>query len=83
MNSLTKGMSVDSRGALLQRLFKICYLVAVAVAMFGWLSAFWWISVQVVRWLITQCKYSASPQPIIIQSAKFTSNAIPIARLPF
>jgi hypothetical protein len=42
-----------SKGALLQRLFKICYLTAVAVAMFGWVSAFWWITFHVVPWLLT------------------------------
>jgi hypothetical protein len=41
-----------SRGALLQRLFKICYLAAVAVAMFGWVSAFWWLTVRLAKWLM-------------------------------
>jgi hypothetical protein len=40
------------KGVLLQRLFQICYLAAVAVAMFGWLSAFWWISIRLAKWLM-------------------------------
>jgi hypothetical protein len=44
--------STVSRGTLLQRLFKICYLAAVAVAMFGWISAFGWLTVRIAHWLL-------------------------------
>jgi hypothetical protein len=55
MNSLTElapTASNFSRGALLQRLFKICYLTAVTVSMVGWLSAFGWLTVKVAKWLL-------------------------------
>jgi hypothetical protein len=45
-------VSSISRGKLLQRLFRVCYLTAIAVAMLGWLSAFGWISVRVAQWLL-------------------------------
>jgi hypothetical protein len=38
--------------ALLQRLFEFCYLAAVAVAMFGWVSAFWWLTVRLAKRLM-------------------------------
>jgi hypothetical protein len=55
LNDLSQVMragSTASRGTLLQRLFRIFYLIAVAVAMFGWLSAFGWLAVRVARWLM-------------------------------
>jgi hypothetical protein len=52
MNSLTKGMSADTRGALLQRLFKISFLAAVTVSMIGWASAIGWVIVRIVSWLL-------------------------------
>ena len=44
--------STVGRGAIWKRLFVIAYMTAVAFAMFGWVSAFWWIIVRVGRWLI-------------------------------
>jgi hypothetical protein len=44
--------STVGRGTILKRLFAIAYVTAVAVAMFGWVSAFWWITVRVTRWLL-------------------------------
>ena len=41
-----------TRGALLPRFFKICYLAAIAVAMVGWLSAFGWLAVRITLWLL-------------------------------
>jgi hypothetical protein len=35
-----------------QRLFRICYLTAITVAMVGWLSAFGWGAVTVAKWLL-------------------------------
>ena len=55
MNSLTEVIHVGSsvsRGTILKRLFIIGDLTAVAVAMFGWLSAFGWITVKVTKWLL-------------------------------
>jgi hypothetical protein len=40
------------RGTILKHVFVIAYLAAVAVAMFGWVSAFWWITVRVAKWLL-------------------------------
>ena len=40
------------RAAISNRLFVIAYVTAVAVAMFGWVTAFWWITVRLARWLI-------------------------------
>jgi hypothetical protein len=55
MNSLTEVMptgSTTSRGTKLKRLFMIGYLTAIAVAMIGWVSAFGWITVRVMQWLM-------------------------------
>jgi hypothetical protein len=55
MNNLSEVMPaqpVFSKGALLQRLFKFCYLTAVIVSMTGWLSAFGWLTVKLVKWLL-------------------------------
>jgi hypothetical protein len=55
LNNLSQVMcagSTVSRGTLLQRLFTVCYLAAVAVAMFGWLSAFGWLTFRALRWLM-------------------------------
>jgi ABC-type enterochelin transport system permease subunit len=55
MNAVTQVMPVGStvsRGTILKRLFVIGYLIAVAVAMIGWVSAFGWITVQVANWLL-------------------------------
>jgi hypothetical protein len=55
MNSLaevTRIQSAVSRGTILKRVFLIGYLTAVAVAMFGWLSAFGWLTVKVAQWLL-------------------------------
>jgi hypothetical protein len=46
------GSTVD-RGTISKRLFVIAYLTAVVVAMFGWVSGFWWITIRVARWLLT------------------------------
>jgi hypothetical protein len=54
MNSITEIMSVESAagsGTPLPRLFKICYLIAITVATFGWLSAFGWITIRIAKWL--------------------------------
>jgi hypothetical protein len=55
MNSVTEIMpagSSVSRGTILKRLFVIGYSTAIAVAMFGWLSSFGWITVRVTKWLL-------------------------------
>jgi len=38
--------------AILKRLFVMAYVTAVGVAMFGWVSAFWWVTVKLARWLM-------------------------------
>jgi hypothetical protein len=35
-----------------QRLFNMCYLTVIGVAMVGWLSAFGWLTVAVAKWLL-------------------------------
>jgi hypothetical protein len=55
MNSLTEQVpaaSNFSKGVLLQRLFKICYLTAIIVSTLGWLSAFGWLTIKVAKWLL-------------------------------
>jgi len=56
MNSQTEIMptnaAVVSRATMKDRLFKVCYLTATAVAMLGWLSAFGWVTVAVAKWLL-------------------------------
>jgi hypothetical protein len=44
--------STVSRGKILKRVFVIAYVTAVAIAMFGWVSAFGWLTVQVTKWLL-------------------------------
>jgi hypothetical protein len=39
------------KAPLKQRLSMVCYLMAIAVAMLGWLTAFGWAAVEVVKWL--------------------------------
>ncbi len=56
MNDLKEIMHMEtaivSRATSEQRLFKICYLTGIAVAMVGWLSAFGWVTVAVAKWLL-------------------------------
>jgi hypothetical protein len=55
MNNLSEVMPAQpafSKGALLQRLFKICYLTAIIISMTGWVSAFGWLAVKVVQWIL-------------------------------
>ena len=54
MNSLTEVVHFRSSvttGTILKRLFVIGYATAIAVAMFGWASAFGWLTVKVAKWL--------------------------------
>jgi hypothetical protein len=44
--------STASRGTVLKRVFVFGYLTAVSVAMFGWLSAFGWLTLKVAKWLL-------------------------------
>jgi hypothetical protein len=44
--------STVSRGTILKRVFVFGYLTAVSVAMFGWLSAFGWLTLKVAKWLL-------------------------------
>jgi hypothetical protein len=55
MNSLMEVMparSSVSRGKLLEQLFKIGFLTAIAVAMVGWTSAIGWLTVKLAMWLM-------------------------------
>jgi hypothetical protein len=55
MNCLTQMMPVGSairRGTILNRLFVIGYLTTITVAMFGWVSAFGWITIRLAKWLM-------------------------------
>jgi hypothetical protein len=55
MDNVTKVMPLGQtvrKGAISKRLFVIVYLIAVAVAMFGWVSAFWWLTVRLAKWLM-------------------------------
>jgi hypothetical protein len=56
MNSQTEIMPTEaaavSRASSKQRLLTICYLTTIAVAMFGWLSAFGWIAVAIAKRLL-------------------------------
>ena len=55
MNSLTDVLPTGftaRRGMKLKRLFVISYLTAIAVATIGCVSAFGWITVRVVKWLM-------------------------------
>jgi hypothetical protein len=42
-----------SKTPLSQRVFSVCYLIAIVVATFGWISAFAWLSFKLTRWLLT------------------------------
>lgn len=55
MSSITEAETVASavRDASSQRLFNICYLIAISAATFGWLSGFGWIAVRIAKWLWT------------------------------
>jgi hypothetical protein len=54
MNSRTEIMPIEaaavSTATLKQRLFTICYLTAIAVAMLGWLATLGWAAIAVARW---------------------------------
>jgi hypothetical protein len=52
MNSAETTPVGAGRGTILKRVLVIAYLAAVAVAMFGWVSAFGWLTVQVAKWLL-------------------------------
>jgi hypothetical protein len=55
MNSLTERLPAQrsiSKTTLSQRLFSLCYLIAIIIATFGWLSAFAWLTVKVTKWLL-------------------------------
>jgi hypothetical protein len=55
VNGITRASPVSStvsNGAILKRLFAIAYVTAVAVAMFGWVSAFWWITARLAKLLM-------------------------------
>jgi hypothetical protein len=56
MNTLTEIKSMEAtvvtRAPVKDRLFRICYVVATAVAMLGWLSAFGWVTIAVAKWLL-------------------------------
>jgi hypothetical protein len=55
MNSLMEAMparSSVSRDKLLEQLFKIAFLTAIAVAMVGWSSAIGWLTVKLAMWLM-------------------------------
>jgi hypothetical protein len=55
MNNVTELMpagSAVSRGTILKRLFVVGYLTVITVAMFGWLSAFGWVTVRLAKWLM-------------------------------
>ena len=56
MNSPTEIMPMEAavarKATLRERLFRICYLTATAVAMVGWLSAFGWVTVTITKWAV-------------------------------
>ncbi|MGA2056780.1 MAG: hypothetical protein ABSG88_15870 [Bradyrhizobium sp.] len=55
MNAVTEVMPASSpvsRTPLSQRFLAICYFTAITVATVGWVSAFGWVAVKVVAWLI-------------------------------
>jgi hypothetical protein len=49
---VTPVSSPVSRTTPSQRFFEICYFTAITVATVGWVSAFGWITVRVVEWLL-------------------------------
>jgi len=55
MSSTTEAMTVASAigDASSQRFFNICYLIAISVATFGWLSGFGWIAIRIATGLWT------------------------------
>jgi hypothetical protein len=55
MDNVTKVIPLGPtvrKGAILNRLFVIAYVTAVAVATIGWVSAFGWLTVRVAKWLL-------------------------------
>ena len=55
MNAVTEVMPPSlpiSRTPLSRRLFAVCYFAVITVATVGWVSAFGWVAVKVVEWLI-------------------------------
>lgn len=48
----TRDAAAASKGTFQQRILVACYLMAAAVAMFGWLSAFSWAAVEVAKLLL-------------------------------
>jgi hypothetical protein len=53
MNSVTDVAPVRSRVSRLNKVVVAFYVAAIVVATIGWLSAFAWISVTVLKWLLT------------------------------
>jgi hypothetical protein len=54
MNSQTKIMPMEAAAVistLKERLFKVCYLAAIAIATVGWLSGLGWAAVEAAKWL--------------------------------
>jgi hypothetical protein len=51
MNAVTEVMPV-SRTSPSLRFLEICYFTAIAIATVGWVSAFGWIALRVVEWLL-------------------------------
>jgi hypothetical protein len=55
MNAVSEVMPASSpvsRTPLSQRFFAVCYFTVITVATVGWVSAFGWVAVKVVEWLI-------------------------------
>lgn len=55
MNSILEVLPVRRPAAKLAispQIFRLCYLVAIALATVGWLSAFGWITFSFARWLL-------------------------------
>ena len=55
MNSVTDVMPISSAVSgrtVLNNLFVAGYLTAITVSTIGWVSAFGWISVRVMKWLL-------------------------------
>jgi hypothetical protein len=52
VSETTPSGSTVSRETVLNRLLIFAYLTVVAVAMFGWVSALWWVTVTLAKWLI-------------------------------
>jgi hypothetical protein len=54
MNSRTGQIPISlvSANVWRPRLFRVVYILATAVAMFGWLSAIGWVTIGLAKWLI-------------------------------